>query len=142
MINWDDPQEHVSKFFTVHECLWLPRWSRMANNDDGFCDKIGFNLIDLCMKLDLVRDFMKDAMIVHCMFRPFAYNHLVLGAYNSPHTRGQACDFHFRATDCDQARQTLVPKLQEFNLRMEDLPGAAWVHLDTADVVNHRYFKP
>lgn len=114
----------------------------MANAQDGFNEHIGINLIQLCEKIDKVRDFVGWPFIVHNTFRPFMYNELVLGARGSAHMKGMAMDFHAHGIDCDELRALLLPKLEDWNMRMEDLPGAAWCHMDISPVINMRFFKP
>jgi hypothetical protein len=64
---------------------------------------------------------------------------------NSPHKTGHAIDFHVIGYEgkekCAEMRQLLLPHLEEFGLRMEDLSGG-WIHLDDMPVVNQRFFKP
>jgi uncharacterized protein YcbK (DUF882 family) len=141
-IDWTTYKYPVSKYFTVGDCLFLPRWHLLANENYGLNDEIKGNLIALCNKLDIVRDFFKTPMITHCTFRPVAYNKEIGGALNSAHTLGKAMDFHVKDMDCDEARNKMIPMLEEWGLRLEDLPGAGWCHLDMNPVINNRFFKP
>lgn len=63
----------------------------------------------------------------------------------SPHRTGHAIDFHMigmeGADNCAKVRGTLIPSLEAFGLRMEDISGG-WVHLDDLPVKNSRFFKP
>lgn len=64
---------------------------------------------------------------------------------NSPHKTGHAIDFHIVGYEgkekCAEIRKLLLPLLEEFGLRMEDLDGG-WVHLDDLPVIHLRFFKP
>jgi len=78
-------------------------------------------------------------------WRPEGYNKLIGGALNSAHIEGKACDFVVTGIDCDDVREQLEPKLTELGIRMEDLPGANWVHIDIRKPLNedsNRFFKP
>lgn len=146
MINWEYSTDHVSTHFTVHDCLYLPQWARLANESDGLTDEVKSNLINLCAKMEMVRHFLGDKPIsVHCCFRPTLYNQLVKGAPHSSHLTGEAMDFHVgddsSAEACLKVRQILVPKLEEFKLRMENHQGS-WLHIDTAEPHPNRYFIP
>lgn len=144
MTDWTNPKEKVSKYFTVKECLWLPQWNRLANESDGLNEEIKANLIKLCMKMDLIREFVGEPINVHVTYRPEAYNALIHGAKGSVHIQGMAMDFDVQGLDCDAARAKLMSKLDELELRMEDLPGSSWVHLDVSPLKlgGHRFFKP
>ena len=143
MIDWGKCSSPVSAHFTVSECLYLPKWNRLANEHDGLNDEIKGNLILLCTKLDTVRDFFKKPMIVHCMYRPKEYNSLIGGAVGSAHIEGLAIDFHVINRSCDEVREMLLPLLEQWKFRMEDLPGSNWVHLDLRDPgYGNRFFKP
>jgi uncharacterized protein YcbK (DUF882 family) len=71
------------------------------------------------------------------------YNKFVKGAPRSAHIPGLAVDFSIEGVDCDRLRKLLVPKLEEFDCRMESLHGAGWVHMDLmSPTEGRRYFKP
>lgn len=143
MIDWTSLSCPVSKYFSVSECLYLPQWNRIATEADGLNDTIKNNLIKLCIKLDVVRDFFNRPMMVHSMYRPQAYNDLIGGAKGSAHIEGLACDFHISEMICDEARGLILPHLEEWGMRMEDLPGAGWCHLDLREPgPGGRFFKP
>jgi len=141
MIDWTNPKDKVSKYFTVKECLYLPAWSRMATEDDYKHPIILANLTDLCLRMDKVRAFFGFPVIVHCAYRPENYNLQVGGVPDSAHIQGQAMDFHVESVDCNLARDLLVSHLEEFGLRLENKHDASWLHCDTAPVINERYFK-
>jgi uncharacterized protein YcbK (DUF882 family) len=141
-LDWNDPNSLLSQYFRVHEALYLPTWGRLATEDDGLTDEIKENLLDLCSKMDQIREFLGFPMNVHCMYRPPSYN-LVIGApENDVHSLGQAVDF-----DCnpdltiDEIRDKVLPVLDKYNIRMER-NTSTWIHLDTHPVGNARYFYP
>lgn len=142
-MNWTDPDQRISKYFTVEEALWLPTWSRMATEEDGLDDEIKSNLIDLFDHMDEVRAHLRKPINVHVAFRPVEYNELIGGAHNSMHTLGKAVDFDC-GEECDFTRFKLSGMLHNFGMRMEKNPGKGWVHLDTKAVSNdiQRYFNP
>lgn len=136
----------ISKHFSMHEALYLHQWDREATAEDGLTEEVLNNLKDLFAKLDQVRDHFGAPIIVHCAFRPTEYNKLVKGAKNSPHLYGMAVDFHIQDLDCDDVRKRILDDklLETLNMRMEDMPGGDWVHLDTRapSSPSHRFFKP
>jgi hypothetical protein len=151
-INWDDPKEKVSQFFTVHEMLWLPSWQVYHKPSD--IEKA--NLCKLADKMDKVRDYLNYAINVNCCIRPLYvncdnpaykgrnYNALVGGAPHSAHTTGEAMDFHVSSMVANEARHILLDKLEDFGLRMENLDNANWVHNDIREPLpgGKRFFKP
>lgn len=143
MIDWTKLDAKVSDHFKVKEAIWLPQWNRLAATKDGLTVKVQQNLILTFAKMDIVRDFVNAPIVVHVSFRPTAYNALVKGAKNSAHLYGMAVDFHVKGMDCDTVRKLIVPKLAEWGLRCEDLPGSTWVHLDRRPPgAAGRFFKP
>jgi len=145
-----DYQTKLSQYFTYHEALWLPQWKRYALPSDGLDDDVLDNLVFLFQKMDTVREFLGAPIIVHCAYRPYLYNAQVYGALNSAHLANAyqvaAVDFHVEQRNCDFVRNVIDQgnKLYEWEMRMEDKPGAAWIHLDTRQPPpgGNRYFKP
>lgn len=140
-------REKISKYFTVYEAFYLPRWIRLANEEDGLTEEI-FETVRRFLRnhIDPVREFINSEMIVHCCYRPPAYNKLVKGAKNSAHLAcdgSAAIDFHFYNFGCSYARAMLLPKLNDFDLRMENNQGG-WIHLDSKPVPpgGSRFFLP
>ncbi len=140
-INWYK-DDQVSKYFTVNDCLYLPHWNRNAIEADGLTNSVKGNLIILCNRLDVVRDFLNMPMTTTVCYRPAAYNAQIGGAKNSQHILGSAMDFTCAQLNADEVRKLLEPKLEEWGLRMENLPGSNWVHLDQGPVITNRFFKP
>lgn len=152
LINWKDTGYNVSRFFTVREAIYSSRLGRLMDERDGLTDHVKEQIVRLGDKLDLVHEFIGLPMIVHSWYRPFDLNKLVGGSKGSKHMclgDYSAIDFHCHVQGtksneeaCDILRASLEPKLEEWGLRMEKLPGADWIHLDSAEVVFLRYFRP
>lgn len=144
-IDWTNPKTKVSKYFTVRESLWLPQWNRLATETE-LTEITKSNLIQLCTKMDEIREVFGASIVVHCCFRPDLYNKQVGGALNSAHKFGMAIDFHINDYGCDEAREKInkLGLLASLKLRMEDLPGSSWVHIDTRKPSSEaaRFFKP
>jgi hypothetical protein len=61
----------------------------------------------------------------------------------SAHTLGMAVDFSVATLKADEVRELLKPELERLKIRMEDLPGSTWVHIDTREPGGSgRFFKP
>jgi hypothetical protein len=153
MINWSDPSCKISRYFTVKDAIFLPRWNRLATESDGLTEDAKAGLVDLFQKMDLVREFLGVAIWVHVSFRPIEYNELIGGANDSAHVARSievdekkvfiaAVDWsahifdHIGESDCDKIRELLRPRLVQFGLRMEENPpGSTWVHTDTRPVL-------
>jgi uncharacterized protein YcbK (DUF882 family) len=133
----------LTEHFSWHEALYLPQWDREGEEKDGLSEGVKRNLRTLFSKMELIRSLVASPIKVHCAWRPVEYNKLVKGASNSAHIQGMACDFSVSGLSCDQVREMIVPHLEEWNLRMENLPGSSWVHVDFRQVgPGGRYFKP
>lgn len=148
-IDWSNPKSKISKYFTVKEALWLPSWGVMHMPSEE--EKA--NILKHAVKMDLIREFLNAPINVHCWIRPVLnnpsskyhgqdYNAFVKGAKNSSHRVGLATDYSASGLNCDDVRAKLEPKLEEWGLRMENLSGSNWVHVDSAPVISTRYFKP
>lgn len=137
-------QSKISNHFSWTEALNLPSWGRLANETDGLTPEIKTNLVVLFSKMDKIRDHFSKEVIIHVAYRPILYNQQIKGAPNSSHTHGQAADFHVSGINCDDVRKDILDNklLDSLSMRMEDLPGSGWVHLDIASVINNRFFKP
>lgn len=136
---WDVPTAKISRHFTTHEATYLPSWKKY--HQPTAQEKQ--NILRLALVLDQLRDFLEAPIIVHCWIRPTDYNQFVGGAPRSAHLEGLAVDFHVTGMTCDSVREKLLPKLDEFGIRMENLPGTSWVHVDIRAPGNTgRYFKP
>lgn len=146
-INWKDGKSLVSKYFSVHECIFLPSWARMATEEDGLNDEIKDNLIKLCSAMDLVREYFDKPINVHVTYRPEDYNNQVHGAQHSQHKIGLAMDFDVKDLTCKDAIASILAdnKLEEWSMRMENNGSdPTWIHLDLKEVIegHSRYFIP
>lgn len=137
---------NISTHFTTNEALYLPQWTRRATKQDGLTLEIWENLKVLFSKMDAIREHFGKPVIVHCAYRPPAYNSLVGGARGSSHLSGMACDFHVLGMSCDAVREEILKAglLDTLGLRMEDLPNSNWVHVDIRrpGPSGKRFFKP
>lgn len=136
------PTDKISKYFIWKEATHLNQWGRIAS-DQELTEDIKRNLVGIFFTLDKVRELVNKPIIVLCAFRPEEYNKLVKGAPNSAHKYGMAVDIDVQGLTGDELRALILPKLDEWQLRMEDLPGSSWVHLDTRPPgAGPRFFKP
>ena len=148
-IDWTDETCSISKHFSVKEALWLPSWGVMHIPSEE--EKA--NILEQAAKMDLIRDFLGVPVRIHCWIRPILnnpnseyngqdYNALVKGAKNSSHKIGKATDYDAEGLNCDDVRSKLEPMLEEWQIRMERMPGGNWVHNDCGPVASNRYFIP
>jgi len=153
-IDWDDKKAKVADNFTVHETLWLPSWRIYHIPSDEEKQEI----VKTADAMQKVRNEVNASVIVHVWIRPLKVNNpdssyhgenynLAIGskATKSAHIFGKACDFHVSGKSglegCAEVRQIIIPHLEEWDIRMEDITGA-WVHIDTNPVGNKRFYKP
>ena len=154
MIDWSNPDCKVSKYFTVHECTFLPSW-RIYHIPSEEEKK---EIIKLAKIMDTIRERIGSPIIVHVWIRPKSVNcpssdrhgqdyNVFIGSKStkSGHIFGQALDFHVKGyvgpSGCNEIRQKIMPWLEELDIRMEDIDGG-WVHIDTKPVKYNRFFKP
>jgi uncharacterized protein YcbK (DUF882 family) len=138
-IFWTNPKSKISKYFTTREALYLPKWDKtyLPSHDEMK------NIIKMAEAMDLVREFLQVPIQVHCWIRPKAYNIAVGGASASMHIVGSAVDWSVEGQSCDNIRKLILPQLSFWGVRMEDLPGSNWIHLDNKPCEKeHRFFKP
>lgn len=143
MTDWSNPSSMVSRYFSVKEALWLPKWDRLANEADGLNEDLKLLLIKSFLIFDDVRELLGCPMNVHSGYRPGSYSVLVGGSMNDVHSRGQAVDF-----DCapeysiEDARTILLPNLAKLGIRLER-GTTTWLHADTrAPGPSGRFFIP
>lgn len=153
-IDWTDPSCPISKYFSVREALWLPKWNRMAKKSDGLNSEVMSNIAAFAVcHMDQVRDFVGIPIHVHCWYRPQTYNERVGGAISSAHMSlgdWSACDWSSDVENsesigksCDILKASLLPYLAEWGIRMENNgTGAEWIHLDSRPPSPNRYFTP
>ena len=154
MIDWNNPKSKISKYFTVHEATFLPSWRCYHTPTEEEKSEI----IKLANIMDIIRKRIGKPIIVHCWIRPSSVNcpsnarhrqdyNLFIGSISktSGHIFGQAIDFHVMKhggpDECEKMRNTILPWLEELDIRMEKMHGG-WIHIDTKPVKNARYFKP
>jgi len=126
------------KNFTWEEVLYLPRYNIHAVPTKEVITRV----TKFAPKVQEVRNILGVPMLVTSWWRPPAYNKLIGGADESWHMEGGALDFRCPGITSDEIRHQLQPKLEDLGLRMEDLPGASWVHIDDKEPGNKRFFKP
>ena len=131
----------ITAHFSWKEALYLPSWSRMADASDGLNQEVEDNLKKVFAVLEEIRATYDKSIIVHCAYRPSAYNVQIGGALRSAHTEGKAIDFHVDGVDCDTVRAKLEPQLDKLGIRMEKLNHSMWVHIDIRQS-QPRYFIP
>ena len=146
-MNIPDPTQKIPgcPHFTWQEALWLPQWSRIASQEDGLNEEILESLKTTFKALESLRTFFGKPIKVHVAYRPDAYNRLVKGAKGSAHTKGMAVDFSIPGIACDEVREKIIQNklLEALGVRMEDLPGSNWLHIDTRSPgPSGRFFKP
>ena len=149
--NWLDPRSSISKHFKVVEALYLPKWQCFHIPTDVEKQEI----LAFAQKMELIREFLKLPIDIHCWLRPTAlnnpssphhgqdYNALVGGATKSAHRLGRAADWDC-GESCDVTRAKLAHLLETYGVRMEKTPGTNWVHIDDMPVPagGRRYFTP
>jgi len=153
-IDWSDKNSSLTPHFRVHEALWLPSWRVYHEPSEEEQSEI----VKTANIMEAIREYLQLPINVHCWMRPTAvnapgtswdgknYNEFVGSkASHSPHIFGRAVDFHVSGhqgpEECEKIRQRLMPKLEEWEIRMEDIDGA-WIHIDTNPVSSQRFFKP
>lgn len=148
MINWLNPDDKISRHFSVREAVYLPQWERLATEQDGLNIFVKSYLVTFFAKMDSVRGIIGKPVKSHVAFRPIDYNSLptVKGSPDSAHMCSgpwAAIDFSVPGMTCDEVRTLLLPKLSSLGLRMEQSEGANWVHLDSKPVTDGsvRFFK-
>lgn len=132
--------DRLSTYFKWHEVLWLPKWGIHCFPTD----EVRENLIQFFHeKIDPIRSYIDKPFIVVSGYRPRAYNDFIKGATLSQHCLGRAVDVRVEGMTGDALRMALRPVLERFKVRVEDLPGASWVHIDNGVVgPSGRFFKP
>lgn len=154
VIDWENKNSNITPHFRVHEALWLPSW-RIYHIPSA---EEKAEIEKTAAAMEKIRVFLDNAVVVHCWIRPLSVNapgteyheknynaHVGSRATRSPHIFGRAVDFHVSGhqgpEQCALIRRQLLPKLEQWEIRMEDISGA-WIHIDTNPVGNLRFFKP
>lgn len=153
-IDWSDHNAKIGPHFRVHEALWLPSW-RIYHIPS---DEEKANIVRITDSMELIRGLLGAAIIVHCWIRPLNVNapdtphhgenynrYIGSRSTKSAHIFGRAVDFHVSGYSgpekCALVRQQILPYLEDWNIRMEDIEGG-WVHIDDYPVGHQRFYKP
>ena len=126
--------------FQWKEFLIVPSWGvdYVYPNQD-----VIENIVKTAQTMEKVRRILGDAPIkITSGWRPAKYNKLIDGSEGSAHIEGLACDFQHSLKDAQTCRFQLLAHLESLKIRMEDLDGANWVHIDLREPIYKRYFKP
>lgn len=126
--------------FRWKEALYLPQWETHC-----FPDYEQYrNVLKTAEIMEEIRKKLGNRPIkITSWVRPKQYNEKIGGAWLSGHIYGMAVDFVHSEMDSDQVRERLRGHLDTLNIRMEDLDGASWVHIDIKKPMDgKRYFKP
>lgn len=129
------------KNFKWREALYLRQWGYHALPDED----ITRNIIKTAHKMQAIRDIMGSPIIITSWYRPAEYNKFIGSSApnTSYHISGLACDFVVKGIMADAVREMLLDFLDRLDLRMEDLDGANWVHIDLGKPgKTGRFFKP
>lgn len=146
MIDWTDKDCPITscKTFTVRDALWLNQFNRLATAEEAN-EAIKRNLVGVFITISsIIRHLSLDRPTITSAFRNEEYNRLIGGAKRSAHMRGRAVDMVFESHDAEDIRQIFRPLLDAFYIRMENNPGAPWIHIDTVVIMPgmQRYFLP
>lgn len=125
--------------FRWYEVLYLHEW-------DTYCyptyEQVQ-NLQSICWRAEIVRKILNSPLSVVSGLRPAAYNDWIGGRIASAHLDGFALDLKSERMSADSVRAKLVPKLAELDIRLENLPGTLWFHIDGRDPGDgQRFFVP
>lgn len=142
-IDWGDQASKISQYFTVKEALWLPRDNRMATPTEYLICTAG--IWSHAQRMDMVRDFFRKPIVVHCWYRSPGYNLATPGAAkHSAHLEGIATDFHVDGLSVSDAIASILGMgmLEKWDLRMER-NTTTWIHLDSRQPgIGGRFFLP
>ena len=103
------------------------------------------NLIKIVYVADQIRQQLNCPITITSGLRPSQYNKLIKGAKYSHHMSGNALDFvlknYLGPEGCDTIRKILFPQLGRLKIRMENLPGSRWIHIDRG-AGDNLFFRP
>jgi zinc D-Ala-D-Ala carboxypeptidase len=126
------------KYFKWKEALLLREWDIYALPDED----VAKNIIDMAEVMDQIRILFGKPIVITSWYRPPKYNDDIGGSFKSYHMQGLACDFIVKGYRSDAVREILLEFLDKFDIRMEDLEGASWVHVDLGNPNPNRFFVP
>lgn len=146
--DWNKPNSKITDHFRVYEALTMGKQFKPLSeiSPNGFSyDEIAENVTKTAIKMEAIRTILGDKpIVVTSWYRTFGHNHSIKGAKKSMHLCGLAVDFYVigfgGGEGCDYVRSVLVKKLEELDIRMENLQGSNWVHIDLKKF--NRFFKP
>jgi hypothetical protein len=120
-----------SQFFRWQQALWLPKWKIYCYPTQ----EQALEIIGIARALDIIRVRCGRPIAIESWLRPDNYNQWappygVSGSKLSAHRLGMAVDFTVATMPCDQVRDIIKPELERLKLRLENLPGSSWVHVD------------
>lgn len=158
-IDWTNPDCMISKYFTVRNAIYFPKWKRLAVESDSLTQDAKDALVKLFTEvMDPIRELIGKPIKVHVSFRSPDYNVLIGGAKMSIHMARKydngdlvaACDWSADlgkqtvGENCDEIKKILKPHLADLNIRLEDNgDGATWIHVDNRKPgPGGRFFKP
>jgi len=154
IVDWEDKNYKIVPHFRIHELLWLPSWRVYHIPSEE--EKI--ELIKTAEAMEKIRIFLDMPISIHCWIRPVKTNapgtkwhkknyNKFIGSKSkqSAHIYGKAVDFHVHGhqgpEECAKIRRKLFPKLEEWNIRMENIYGG-WIHIDRNPVGINRFYIP
>lgn len=171
VIDWSNPKCKISKYFTVEDATALRSWGVLhipSESEKANILKVA-NKMDIIREFInepiIISAWMRPAK-ANCpnsKWNGQDYNRYIYETQvwrklsaeekakktvpNSPHREGNAVDWIVAGKGtvayCDVIRNKLLPKLEEWSIRMEDMQGKGnWIHIDTRLVINKRFFKP
>lgn len=127
--------------FTWGRALYLQRWNIHVFPPSS----VRKNIELVALKLERIcQDFNKNAFITS-WYRPESYNTIIGGSQQSMHMHGGAIDFYLEGESPNRTRELLVPKLEEYQIRLENRPNSSWCHIDIKNIsetFGSRYFLP
>lgn len=139
-MDWTDTEAQITSHFKVKEALMLHNWNRLATLDDGF---VPSDIIQTCEMMEKIRDFLNCSINVHCMYRSPEYNVEIGAPIHDVHSLSMACDWDaLPILTIEQTIEKLLPKLEEFQIRLEK-GTTNWLHTDwRMPGPSGRYFTP
>ena len=168
-IDWSNPASKISKYFTVKEATFLPSWGILHIPTDDEKAKILKVAEKMDAIREFLNEPIQVHVWIrpekaNCPnsewdgkdYNRYIYENQVWKNLtsaqkaekkvpNSPHKTGDAVDWSIigkRTPEyCATIRSKLLSKLQELDIRMEDIEGN-WIHVDTRPVISRRFFKP
>lgn len=168
-VDWNNSDSMISKYFTVKNATYLPSWKtyHIPNEEEKsnilqVAEKMD-RIREFLGEPILVHVWIRPGK-ASCPgtewdgmdYNEWLYKNVVWKNLteeekktkkvpNSPHKTGKAVDWSIvdkkTADGCAEVRNKLLPKLEELDIRMEDIVGN-WIHIDIYPVVSKRFFKP